>query len=72
VTELRLDSNDLPCMALEMNAIIIVKNIARLLQKDGTLYYFEGEMSGYNPEARKEETVSGDPNIDAVVSMIIS
>lgn len=41
-----------------MNAVVTVKSIARQLEKDGTLYYFEGELSGYNPEIKKEETVS--------------
>ena len=63
MTELHFDNNDLPCMALEMNAIIIVKSIARLLEKDGTFYHFEGEMSGYNPGVKKEETVSN-PDVD--------
>jgi hypothetical protein len=58
MTELHFDNNDLPCLALEMNAIVILKSIARLLQKDGTLYYFDGEMSGYNPAIKKEDTVS--------------
>ena len=58
MTELRFESNDLPCVALEMNAIVTVKSIARLLENDGTLYHFEGELSGYNPVIKKEETVS--------------
>ena len=59
MTELQLGSADLPCMALEMNAIITMKSIAQPLEKDGTLYHFEGEMTGYNPEIKIEETVSG-------------
>ena len=59
MTELHFDNNDLPCLALEMNAVVIVKSIARLLEKDGTFYYFDGEMNGYNPEKKKEDTVSG-------------
>jgi len=67
MTELRFDNNDLPCMALEMNGIIIVKSIAKLLEKDGTLYHFEGELSGYNPSI-KEETVSN-PDVDIDMSI---
>ena len=45
-------------MALEMNAIVNVKSAAQLLEKDGTIYHFEGEMNGYNSETKREETVS--------------
>jgi hypothetical protein len=45
-------------MALEMNAIVNVKSVARPLEKDASIYHFEGEMNGYNPEIKKEETVS--------------
>ncbi len=57
-------------MTLEMNAIIIVKSVARLLEKGGDFYHFEGELSGYNPEIKKEETVS-DPDMNIVIPMII-
>jgi hypothetical protein len=45
-------------MALEMSATAIVKTVTQLLRPDTTIYHFEGELSGYNPNTKKEETVS--------------
>ena len=45
-------------MALEMNTTIIMKSVPRLIEPDSTIYYFEGELSGYNPQTKKQETVS--------------
>jgi hypothetical protein len=50
--------NDLPPTTLEMNTTIIMKSVPRLIEPDNTIYYFEGELSGYNPHAKKQETVS--------------
>ena len=70
MTELRFDNNDLPCMPIEMNAIVVVKSTAQLVEKAGTLYHFEGELSGYNPEIKLEESASY-PVIIRIVSVLI-
>ncbi len=45
-------------MALEINTIVIMKSVAKPLEADGPLYYFNGEMNGYNPDSKKEEPVN--------------
>jgi hypothetical protein len=45
-------------MALEMNAIVVMKSMAKNLEVEGPLSYFDGEMSAYNPDSKREEPVS--------------
>jgi hypothetical protein len=42
-----------------------MKSVPQLLEPNGTLYHFEGELSGYNPDTKREETVS-DSDTDIV------
>jgi hypothetical protein len=71
-TALHFDRNDLPCMPLEMNATAIMKSVPQLLEPNGTLYHFEGELSGYSPDTKREETVSDSDIVFASNSFLIT
>jgi len=45
-------------MSLEMNATVTMKSVPQLLEPNGSLYHFEGELSGYSPDTKREEMVS--------------
>jgi len=55
-------------MPLEMNATAVMKSVPQLLKPDSTLYHFKGELSGYNPDTKREEIVS-DSNTDIVFTL---
>jgi hypothetical protein len=45
-------------MALKINAIVIVKSVAKPLEADGLLFYFNGEINRYNPDSKREKPIS--------------